>query len=424
MKNKISLKQVILGVTAGVILGSSLVFAGSYITTYLNDEIKVVLNGNLQNFKDETTGETQYPITYQNRTYLPLRTLANLLGFNVDYDENSNTAILNTDEDTISIKDQGVFAAGGTVLTTEGTFDPVNGQYNPVGQTHHADHASVFYQIPTNYNGYSMVYLHGYGQSRTGWMTTPDGRDGWSDIFLKKGYGEYLVDQPRRGDAGQSSVSGEISNITQDQAWFTQFRLGRWPNFNEGSQFPQDEESINQFFRQMTPDTGAFDARVITDALVATFEKSGKGILVSHSQGGIPAWNIMAEADNAVAHVAIEPGGFVFPESLDEEKYGQVFGARMSDEDFAKMIEKPIIVYFGDYIPEEQSDLNAENFWASVLRSARLFEQVVNDMGGDCTVVYLPDEGITGNSHFMFQELNNDVIADHIENWLIERGLN
>ena len=36
---------------------------------------------------------------------------------------------------------------------------------------------------------------------------------------------------------------------------------------------------------------------------------------------------------------------------------------------------------------------------------------------------YLPDEGITGNSHFMFQELNNDVIADHIAAWLEEKGL-
>ena len=32
--------------------------------------------------------------------------------------------------------------------------------------------------------------------------------------------------------------------------------------------------------------------------------------------------------------------------------------------------------------------------------------------------------GITGNSHFMFQELNNQEIADHIENWLGEHGLN
>ena len=46
-----------------------------------------------------------------------------------------------------------------------------------------------------------------------------------------------------------------------------------------------------------------------------------------------------------------------------------------------------------------------------------------NADGGDATVVDLPKAGITGNSHFMFQELNNKEIADHIENWLKERGL-
>ncbi len=33
-------------------------------------------------------------------------------------------------------------------------------------------------------------------------------------------------------------------------------------------------------------------------------------------------------------------------------------------------------------------------------------------------VVDLPKEGITGNDHFMFQDLNNDVIQEHIENWI------
>ena len=34
--------------------------------------------------------------------------------------------------------------------------------------------------------------------------------------------------------------------------------------------------------------------------------------------------------------------------------------------------------------------------------------------------VDLPKEGITGNDHFMFQDLNNDVIQEHIENWIQE----
>ena len=92
-----------------------------------------------------------------------------------------------------------------------------------------------------------MVFLHGYGQSRMGWMTTPDGRPGWSDIFLRKGYGGYLVDQPRRGEAGQTSKAAEISTLTQDQNWYTQFRIGLWPKTYEGSQFPDDPESLNQF---------------------------------------------------------------------------------------------------------------------------------------------------------------------------------
>lgn len=48
------------------------------------------------------------------------------------------------------------------------------------------------------------------------------------------------------------------------------------------------------------------------------------------------------------------------------------------------------------------------------------FAEAYNAQGGNCTVVDIPKEGITGNDHFMFQDLNNDVIADHIENWIQE----
>ena len=52
------------------------------------------------------------------------------------------------------------------------------------------------------------------------------------------------------------------------------------------------------------------------------------------------------------------------------------------------------------------------------------FAEAYNSAGGDATVIDLPAIGITGNSHFMFQEMNNQVIADHIEAWLTEKGLN
>ncbi len=90
-------KGFVLGLATGVALtGASLVLANSQIQAILNTQIKVTLNGQVQEFMDETTNETQYPITYNNRTYLPLRTVANLVGVDVDYDINNNTAILKT----------------------------------------------------------------------------------------------------------------------------------------------------------------------------------------------------------------------------------------------------------------------------------------------------------------------------------------
>ncbi len=93
-------KDYVLGLATGIVLaGASLVFANSQIQAIINNQIKVTLNGQVQEFRDETTNEIQYPITYKNRTYLPLRTVANLVGVEVDYDANTNTAILKTEKE-------------------------------------------------------------------------------------------------------------------------------------------------------------------------------------------------------------------------------------------------------------------------------------------------------------------------------------
>ena len=94
----------------------------------------------------------------------------------------------------IVIVDQGSFTVGGTVKTSPGTFDPIkHGAFSPgnqstEGQTLHGDHAYVFYQIPEKAKKLPLVFWHGYGQFSKTWETTPDGRDGFQNIFLKKDY--------------------------------------------------------------------------------------------------------------------------------------------------------------------------------------------------------------------------------------------
>ena len=97
MKRDNSNFKLVGGLLAGMIIGgATVVGANQTIQAIQNTEIKVNLNGQVQEFKDETTGEAQYPITYHDRTYLPLRNVASLSGLDVDYDNKSNTAILSS----------------------------------------------------------------------------------------------------------------------------------------------------------------------------------------------------------------------------------------------------------------------------------------------------------------------------------------
>ena len=97
MKQSFNWKAMIGSALVGIVIGGlTVVGANQTIQAIQNTELKVTLNNMTQEFKDETTGETQYPLTYHDRTYLPLRTVANLVGVDVRYDERSNTAELYT----------------------------------------------------------------------------------------------------------------------------------------------------------------------------------------------------------------------------------------------------------------------------------------------------------------------------------------
>lgn len=319
------------------------------------------------------------------------------------------------------IKEQGAFSAGGTVVKSEGTFDPHKPWYEAQGgQTRHGDHADVFYQIPANAKHNSMVFLHGYGQSRRCWQTTADGREGFADMFLRKGYGVYLVDQPGRGAAGQTTKPGQITATPDDQTWYTQFRIGLYPDMNEGVQFPKDSLSIDQFYRMMTPNTGNVDEATVVNALSAVFDKSGDGVLVTHSASGAPGWKIAMKNEHVKAVVSYEPGGFVFPEG--EVPEGNRGGAGVPLNEFMKLTKIPIVVYFGDFIPESETDAPSLNFWRNALNTARQWAKVVNAHGGDVTIVHLPEIGIKGNTHFPMSDLNNVEIAEVLSTWLKEKG--
>lgn len=327
------------------------------------------------------------------------------------------------------IAGQGSFAVGGTKVAEPGSFDLENA-LRPQGQTFHGDHAYVFYQIPVKARQYPLVFLHGAGQSKKTWETTPDGREGFQNIFLRRKFPVYLLDQPRRGDAGRSSVAATINPTPDEQFWFTQFRIGNYPDYFPSVQFPKDAASLEQFYRQMTPNTGNFDGKVISNAVSALFDRVGDGILVTHSQGGVPGW-LTAIANNKVkAIVAYEPySGFLFPEgSLPQSikstgLFGELKGMEIPLPDFMSLTKIPIVVYYGDNIAGEPTKVWNKDHWRSGLEMAKIWAVTINKHGGDATVIHLPEVGIKGNTHFPFSDLNNIQVADELSKWLKEKGL-
>jgi hypothetical protein len=223
-------------------------------------------------------------------------------------------------------------------------------------------------------------------------------------------------------------VETTITPTPDEQMWFNQFRVGIWPHYFDGVQFARDPETLNQYFRSMTPNTGPFDIHVVSDGVSALLDKIGPGILFTHSQGGGPGWLTAIKNRNVKAIVSFEPGSsFIFPEgevpAPIPNAFDTVAGAARPMSQFMALTRLPILILYGDNIPDQPTDMPAQDSWRARLHMARLWRETVNKHGGDVTVVHLPAIGITGNTHFPFSDLNNVQIADLVSKYLAEKGL-
>ena len=332
-------------------------------------------------------------------------------------------------DNEIKISKQGSFSVGGTTIQRDGTYDNSKfvgwAEQEESGQSYRADHAFVNYQIPVKANKYPLIFIHGYGGSGVCWEITPDGRDGFATLMMKKKYPTYVMDLPGRGRAGRTTAEKQIKPVADEMFWFDIWRIGIWPNYNKGVQFSQDKEYLSQFFREMTPDLS--DHKQDIPAINALADKIGNNILVTHSAGGYPGWIAAMQNTNVKAVAAFEPGGFVFPAGEAPEPLpsltGTLSGIEVSEKDFARLTEIPIVLYFGDYIPEKPSENLGDENWRVRLAMAKKFVETVNKHGGNATLIELPKLGIKGNTHFLMQDLNNNVIADLFDKWLKENKL-
>ena len=327
------------------------------------------------------------------------------------------TSIPSGERIPLTIQEQGSFTVGGRVVT-----QPTD------GRTFHGDHAYVFYQVPVSARKYPLVLWHGFGQFSKSWETTPDGRDGYQNIFLRRGFAVYVLDQPRRGRAGRSTQPITITPAHDEQTWFNIFRVGIWPDYFPGVQFSRDPAALNQYFRSMTPDTGPIDIEANSNAVAALFERIGPAILVTHSHSGGMGWLTAIKSQNVRAIVSYEPGSnFTFPQGEvppPMRSAGDTLeGVGLPMSQFMALTRLPITIVYGDNIPDQPIANPGQDQWRTRLAMARLWAQAVNRHGGNVTVVHLPEVGIRGNTHFPFSDQNNRQVADLLSQFLQKNNL-
>lgn len=344
-----------------------------------------------------------------------------------------------TDSNPITLRTMGSLFYGGRVLQSE------------LGETCHCDHGYAQYFVPTGARKFPLIMWHGMGQSGRTWESTPDGRDGFWQIFTRRGWPVFIVDQPRRGRGGRvssfPSAEEELPPLpSQDSEatfWGTQ-RLGSWrspepPEFFPGLAFPQDARSVRQFLAQQTPNTGpeplsAEHREFITDGISDLLDVAGPSILLTHSFSGQYGWvTAMKRPDSVKAIVSMEPGQYAFP---DDEVPPPVETANkflrpflepqlIPSARFQELTKMPILVLMGDNVaaePDPDADFGIE-LWRLERERGRQFVEAVNERGGDAIYLELPDVGIKGNTHFAMSDLNNVEVAGVVSDFLHRRGL-
>jgi hypothetical protein len=290
-----------------------------------------------------------------------------------------------------------LFSAGGTPAKV----DP-NGQYL-------VEQMYVQYFLPQNRKGkVPLLMWHGGGLTGVTYETTPDGRDGWLNMFVRKGWDVYnsdAVERGRSGFAGPDIWKGAPTFLTKANP-FERFRIGAGPgSWNAdptkmhalpGSQFPV--EAYDNFVKQVVPRWLDTDQAIIA-AYIELVDRVCPCVILFHSQAGAFGFKVaQARPDKVKALVAVEP-------------------AVAGDVDKAAAIKNiPVLMMFGDFIPQDAR-------WPKMRQGDLDFAQAVRAAGGSVDVIDLPAIGIKGNSHMLMMDKNNAVTADLIQAWLVGKGL-
>jgi pimeloyl-ACP methyl ester carboxylesterase len=330
-------------------------------------------------------------------------------------------------QEPLVIEEQGSFFVNEERITTD---YPRGDEGNALGHIVVND-MYVQYQIPKNKrpDALPVIMMHGSGHTGKTYETTPDGRMGWAEYFVRQGFPVYVVDQVGRARSGfdptpinQARLENNASLIppggqvtfTLEAAWSV-FRFGPEPFvWYDNTQFPR--EALNEYGAQLVPNTESTltNPRESVDALAALLDKIGPAIIFVHSQSGTYGMGAVVERPNLVEALVNVEGdctlsGEISENDADRQDVIAAFtGGRSADA--------ALLTVFGDFV--------GGTFWELIEQTCIEVVNAINEGKGTAFNLNLPQQGLIGNSHMLMMDENNLKVAELILKWLDENALN
>ncbi|GJD45432.1 hypothetical protein AFCDBAGC_3305 [Methylobacterium cerastii] len=338
-----------------------------------------------------------------------------------------------------------------------GTYETAGGKAAAVGQMFVQYHAPAQVTQP-----YPVVMVHGTAQTGVNFLGTPDGRPGWVDRFVEKGFAVYVVDQVGRGRSGDNPEAyGPYARLAPNdlETIFTgQENFGLFPQAKLHTRWPggagvKGNAAFDQFYFSQVPFIASAlrSEELVDPALIALLEKIGPSVLLTHSQAGVFGWAVSDRRPDLVkAHVAVEPNGPTFYDIRFKggaDWYEKVGEARARPYGITRVpltFDPPVSSSTDLVVAQSEAPLrpgqircwlqaeparklpNLARVPAVIVTAEASFRATMDD----CTGAFLeqagakPDRlalaehGIHGNGHMMMLETNNGEVADAIIGWI------
>jgi hypothetical protein len=359
----------------------------------------------------------------------------------------------------LHLRAYGSFFIPGTTHSIDSATAGGFGTFQLPGGLSMIDQMYVQFMKPQAQNGKKHVpvaIVHGCCLSTKSWQTTPDGRMGWDEYFVRQGFDTYMLDQVARARSGFDATkynmarNGAISAADQpviliatDQFAWNIFRWGVNPCIaspcsatttpHPNIRFPMNTVGVGspsnlQFFNMVIPDLiftlGAFPsdpaAFYNTPAQMAELAKElgGAGLMGHSESSGFPTMAALQPASGCYPYTTASACNVKAIMQLETGCFGNLTPAEITT-----LSHIPILIEYGDFSPTTQP---ADPCPTEISQ--------ITAAGGDIKFAWLPQLSagslysgspgpIYGDEHMVMLDNNNLQIAQIFIDWLTSRGL-